>query len=54
MTAINAYNQNISITSYAISGLIIGGFARISMGSKGVAVGSTLGMFTLIFFIINV
>ncbi|VVC25167.1 Hypothetical protein CINCED_3A003215 [Cinara cedri] len=40
---VNAYKQNVSVWSYTIAGLIVGGFARISMGMNGILVGSTLG-----------
>lgn len=45
MTALNAYQQKVSVISYAGAGFLIGGFARISMGLRGIAVGSTLGKF---------
>lgn len=48
MTIINAYKQKVSIISYGIAGLFVGGFARIHMGVKGALVGSTLGKLTYI------
>ncbi|KAF0757688.1 RPII140-upstream gene protein [Aphis craccivora] len=43
VTAVNAYTQNVTVFSYALGGLVVGGFARISFGVKGFVVGSTLG-----------
>lgn len=48
VTAINAYKQHVSVVSYGLAGLIVGGFAKISMGVKGIIVGSTLGKLTFV------
>lgn len=45
VTAVNAYTQNVTIFSYGLGGLIVGGIARISFGVKGFVVGSTLGKY---------
>jgi len=45
VTAVNAYTQKVTLTSYATAGFVVGGIARISFGMKGFLVGSTLGKY---------
>ncbi|XP_050430437.1 RPII140-upstream gene protein [Adelges cooleyi] len=45
VTVMNAYLNDVSALSYLTAGVIIGGVARISLGIRGLIIGSTLGGF---------